>query len=213
MSPHAAVYQEALQAYLFMGAWWGGAVPVKLGSWAPSTEAGSETIWRHGPHSDLAGIVRDLDASCDDEVLLGVPESRPWAGGVSSGSMLWAVVDGPDQLQRARQFKPHPSLVLQAGAASRRWLFWALEEPVSYFALQAHNRKLAYALRAVQKHGDADSAWFPAPGTCLRRGRARPVPVRVARLTTDVFPADSIVGRLKEPPPKDAWMDAAGMRK
>jgi hypothetical protein len=205
MSPHQAVYQEALQAFLFTSAWWGGSMPVKLGAWAPSTEKGSETIWR-GPHDDLTGIVRDLDERYDDEVLLGVPQSKPWAGGVSSASMLWAVVDGKDQLQRARRFKPYPSLVLQAGAASRRWLVWALEEPVSYFELVAANRKLAYHLRAVQKFGDPDLVWFPAPGTCLRQGRARPVPVRVARLTTDACVAEGIVGRLKEPPPKDAWL-------
>lgn len=211
MSPHAAHYSEALQAFLTISAWWGGHVPVQLASWSANPET-RETIWRRGPSEDLAGIVRYLDEQYSDEIRLGVPQSRPWAGGVSWVSMLWAVVEGSDQLQRARRFRPLPSLVLQAGAGSRRWLIWALEDRLNYFGAQEANRKLAYALRATQKHGDVDLAWFPAPGTCLRAGRSRPVPVRVARLTTDTFRADSVVGRLKDPPPRDAWLTNAVSR-
>ena len=203
-----ATFDEALQAFLCISAWWGGYVPIRLASWGPH-----EVIWRQGPAQDLTGIVRFLDEEFTDEIHLGVPEMEPWSGGVGFASMLWAVVEGTDQLARARRFRPLPSLVLQAGSGTRRWLIWALEERVGYYELQDANRKLAYHLRATQRHGDADRAWFPAPGTCLREGRSRPVPVRVARLTTDAFRAESVVGRLKEPPAKDAWLESAGFRK
>lgn len=203
MSPHAATFNEALYAIDFILGWAGGSMPVELTS-------ERVTFWHRcgqpGDGARLARVVRWHDERLDTEIRLGIPQAGPCNGGVSAATALWAVVDGKDQLQRAWRFKPRPSMVLQAGGGSRRWLLWALSERVDYFALEAANRKIAYALRAVQKHGDPDRISFPAPGTCLREDRARPVPVRVARLTTDSFTAQSVVGRLKEPPPKDAWL-------
>jgi hypothetical protein len=207
MSPHAARLDDALDALDWMVGWQHRFMPVELC-------ADRIRFWHKcGKAGQLARIVRWHDERADTEIRLGVPQARPCAGGVHGATVLWAVVDGQDQLRRANRFRPRPSLVLKAGFSSRRWLLWALEEPVDYFALQAANRKLAYSLRAVQKHGDPDGAWFPAPGTCLREDRARPVPVVVARLTGDVFCARSVVGRLKEPPAKDAWMDTMAVRR
>lgn len=210
MSPHAARLDEALAAIDFTLGWAGGFIPVDLYSdrvkfWHRCGKAGDG--------ARLARVVRWHDERRDTEIRLGIPHESPTTGGVTRATVLWAVVDSKDQLQRANRFRPRPSIVLKAGFSSRRWLIWALEESVDYFALQAANRKIAYALRAVQKHGDPDGAWFPAPGTCLREDRTRPVPVVCARLTMDAFRAASVVGRLKEPPPKDAWMDAAGVRR
>lgn len=208
MSPHSATYTEALGAYLTISAWWGGWLPITMASWRPG-----EAIWRCGPAGpgrdhDLAGIVRFLEEQHDDEIRLGVPEAKPNNGGVGCASMLWAVVEGTDQLARARRFKPHPALVLQAGGGSKRWLVWPLEQRLDYFHLKDFNRRIAYHLRAVQKHGDPDLAWFPAPGSCLREGRSRPVPVRVARLTTDTFSTD-FAQRLKPAPELRNWWEAA----
>lgn len=204
MSPHVATYSEALAAIDWLFGWSGPSfMPVELCS-------ERVTFWHRcgqpGDGARLARVIRWHDERLDTEIRLGLPEAEPCNGGVSFATALWAVVEGTDQLARARRFKPHPSLVLQAGSGSKRWLVWALENRIGYFDVQEMNRKLAYSLRATQKHGDADSAWFPAPGTCLREGRSRPVPVRVARLTTDTFSAESVTGRLKEPPPKDAWL-------
>jgi hypothetical protein len=210
MSPHAARLDEALYAIDLMLGWHHHHMPVEL-------TADRTRFWHRCGHAGdgarLARVVRWHDERADTEIRLGIPQAKPNAGGVHGATVLWCVVDGNDQLARARRFRPRPSLVLKAGFSSRRWLVWALEEPVDYFALQAANRKLAYSLRAVQKYGDADLAWFPAPGTCLREDRARPVPVVVARLTTDTFHAASVVGRLKEPPPKDSWMDVVPARR
>lgn len=207
----AATLAEGLQAYGLYSAWWGGWIPVRLGSWV---EERREVIWRQGPAAGLERLVRELDEENDDDVLLGVPQHRPFNGGVGHASVLWARVEGKEQLQRARRLRPLPSLVLQEGTSSRRWLLWALERPAGYFDLRDANRKLAYAIGGVQKHGDPDAVWFPAPGTCLRSGRSRPVPVRVARLTAATYPcAKAVVGRLKEPPDLVPWWERVEARR
>lgn len=207
---HAAQFHEALQAYALFTAWWGGWIPVKLGQWAPY-----ETAWRRleddrRPRRSLAHLVRSLDENNDDEILLGMPWSSLDAGGVAVASVLWAKVEGADQLARARKLRPLPSLVLQEGSSSRRWLLWPLERVTPYLELKSANRRLAYALKATQKWGDPDVVWIPAPGTCLREGRSRPSPVRVARLDTTTFAdAGAVVGRLKEPPEVKPWWESA----
>ncbi len=97
-------------------------------------------------------------------------------------------------------------MALQEGSSSRRLLLWALEESVDFFSIEEANRRIAYHLRAVQKHGDPDALRVPAPGTFLRVGRSRPVPVVVSRLEPDFYTVAGVAGRLKEPPPKDAWL-------
>jgi hypothetical protein len=197
---HAAPFDEALSAYMLMTAWWGGWVPVSLGSWRHG-----EYAWRQGPVGDLPGLVRDLENRHDDDVLLGLPMTRPNAGGVAKTSVLWAVVEGKEQLAWARKFKPLPSLVLQVGGGSRRIMFWWLEQTVVWADAVRLNRKLAYKFGAVQKFGDPDLLWVNAPGTSAREGRARPAPVRVARLSTASYGVKVFEAHrgLKEPPALD----------
>jgi hypothetical protein len=161
-------------------------------------------IGRQGPQAELAEVVRRLEG--EGEVLIGMPQARPCNGGVSNGTVLWCRVEGKEQLARARQFRPLPSLVLAEGSSSRRWLLWSLRETAGYTELVSANRKIAYALKATQKFGDPDLAWLPAPGT--RLGKTASIPVRVARLTAEDWTVRDVTGRLKEPPPKDAWLDA-----
>jgi hypothetical protein len=197
---HAATFADALAYWQLSAAWWGGAVPVRLGAWGEG-----EVMWRRGPRADLADTVRWLDERNDDDVLLGMPMNRPWSGGVSKASMLWCRVEGKDQLERARRFKPLPSIVFAEGSSSRRLLFWPLEAVHPWGEVLAANRRIAYRLRAVQKHGDPDELVFCAPGTCMRVGRSRPVPVRVARLSVATFTLAGVVGRLKDPPEQKWW--------
>jgi hypothetical protein len=72
------------------------------------------------------------------------------------------------------------------------------------------NKRLAYRFGAVQKYADPDVLTIAAPGTCLRSG-ARPVPVRVSRLTDATFPLEVFAGHrwLKDPPDPQAWMAAS----
>lgn len=209
--PHA----DALQALAFITGWGGGWRPVyryRAGQ-RGAGDQGSRMWWLRSdaPRAggELARLVRSADERYSDEIEIGLPQFRRWNGGVAGATVLWCRITGDDQLKRARRLRPLPSLVVQEGSSSRRWLIWALEEFVRYSALEAANRRLAYALRATQKHGDPDAFLVPAPGTCLRRDRSRPVPVICGRLTTDSYSLGAVVGRLKEPPAKDAWMGAA----
>lgn len=158
----------------------------------------------------LASHVRALDELHSYEVAFGLPR-RQRGGGVARGTCLWVRVEGKEQLERARRFRPLPTVALQEGSSSRRLLLWALEESVDFFSLEEANRRIAYHLRAVQKHGDPDGLRVPAPGTFLRVGRSRPVPVVVSRLEPDFFTVGVVAGRLKDPPPRDAWLERAGM--
>jgi hypothetical protein len=203
----AAQMREALQWLLFASTFWGGWLPVRLGDWTPR-----EVIWRSwaAPREqcDLATIVQRLDEQYADEVLLGIPHSKPFNGGVGKASLLWCRVEGDKQLAAAHRFRPLPGLVLAEGSTSRRWLFWPLDNPAPWSDLKAANRRIAYAMRSTQKHGDPDAAWFPAPGTCLRTDRARPVPVRVSRLKPVSYRVSQVAGGLKEPPAIDWWKTA-----
>jgi hypothetical protein len=197
---HAVQGPAALQALEQIVGWSGGWLPLHR------HRAGLEPrMWwqeTHVPGSPrrLVDAVRLWDERFSEEVLVGLPQLRPFNGGVGQCTVLWARVEGKDQERRARSFRPLPSMVLQEGSSSRRWLIWSLREVAGYFQAQAANRKLAYALGATQKYGDPDVFLVPAPGTCLRVDRSRPVPVVCTRLTMADYTLDGVVGRLKEPP-------------
>jgi hypothetical protein len=202
-----AQFDEALQWLLASSTWWGGQLRVRLGSWPEDRFVCQR--WRDGAfRGDLARAVRFYDEEFDDEILIGLPWDRKDSGGVSRTSVLWARVEGAEQLGWAKRFRPLPSMILQEGSSSRRWLLWFLEQPVDYVTALKLNRRLAYKFSAVQKWADPDVLWLPAPGTCLRADRARPVPVRVSRMTLDTYWPNDVAGALRDPP-EPVWMDAA----
>jgi hypothetical protein len=202
-----AQFDEALQWLLASSTWWGGLLRVRLGSWPEDRFVCQR--WRDGAfRGDLARAVRFYDEEFDDEILLGLPWNRKDSGGVGRTSVLWARVEGAEQLRWAKRHRPLPSMILQEGSSSRRWLLWFLEEPVGYVRALELNRRLSYRFGAVQKYADPDVLWLPAPGTCLRADRARPVPVRVSRMTLDTYWPDDVAGALRDPP-EPVWMDAA----
>jgi hypothetical protein len=204
MSPHSAPVYEALEALGVIVGYAGGWMPVYR-----TREGRVRVFWRESRRPGLGSTIRALDEAYGDQITLGLPEARRFNGGVGSCTVLWSRVQGPDQLRRANAFRPRPTMVLADGRSSRLCLWW-LERPVSYFVARDANRKIAYCLRAVQKWGDPDALRIPCPGSCVTEGRARPLMVRVSRLTTASFVPDMVVGRLREPPPKDAWREANG---
>lgn len=202
-SVQAAQFDQALHALELMLGFSGGYMPMWL------ERPGRRRRYFHavgvpGAGRLLVDLVRTADERHSDEILLGLPESQPWHG-PTRGTVLWCRVEGKDQLARARRFRPLPSLVLAEGSTTRRLLIWALRRAVPYHELEDANRKIAYALRATQKHGVPENLRIPAPGTCLRVGKSRPVPVVVSRLTTASYLAPQIVGRLKQPPEIKWW--------
>lgn len=197
-------FQTALRALdLYLG---------HAGGWMPvdRRREGHDKRWWHRPCQPgsgalLAETIRELDARYSDEILLGLPWHDRGAGGTTYATALWCRIEGNDQAKRAARFRPLPSVVVREGVTSRRWLIWPLRSRESYFDVLDANRKIAYRLRAMQKYGNPDLFWLPAPGTCLRIGRARPVPIVVSRLTLDAFDLAQVVGRLKAPPDVKWW--------
>ncbi len=204
---HAVQGPDALRALEFIIGWGGGHIPVTRRG-----DEGPDRLWWHeaGSPGRLADAVRAFDERHDVEVLLGLPQLRRWNGGVGSATVLWARIEGGDQEKRARALRPLPSMVLQEGGSTRRWLIWSLREQASYYAVQDANRRIAYALRATQKYGDPDAFRVPAPGSCLRVDRSRPVPVVCSRLTMADYTVQQVVGRLKDPPELKPWYERKG---
>ena len=168
--------------------------------------------WHHcgvpGSHRRFADHVRAQDERWSMEVAFGLPRRQRWADGPVRSTVLWVMVSGADQVKRAARLRPAPTLAIREGSSSRRWLVWWLERPIFILDAEQRNRRIAYAVRATQKHG-RDGVWFPAPGSFLRVGRSRPLPVTCSRLTTASYEPDAVTGRLKEPPPADAWLRVA----
>ena len=184
---------EAAHYLAFLLGWGGGKVPVfRDGQQTPvfSVEADGEGLWRRAHR---------LDMEHDAQVELGLPLEHRFAG---ASTVLWAWV-GAQSLSAAHRFRPHPSMVLRFGGGSERLMLWALTDPIGWPSIKPHNERLAYALRAPRTRCDAEKLRVPLPGTFLRCGRARPVPVLVTRMddSLDTFS----LGRLKDPPSRDAW--------
>jgi hypothetical protein len=155
----------------------------------------------------IAGRTDRLERSLHDGagIAIGLPLGRREAGGPTGATIAWARIAGASQYSRALKFKPLPTMVLQEGRSTRRLLIWALDTFLAYDLIFDANRRIAYRLEAVQKHGDPDSLRIALPGT-LVDGKRR---VTVARLTTDTHSLATVVGQLRQPPDNTGWRKAA----
>lgn len=168
----------------------------------PLTIEGGETRWTRPPW--LPDIVRRIGGENLD-VSAGLACERPDIDTLTQTAVLWAWVEGSEQVAAAKRFRPAPSFVLRMGeTASRRLLIWTMAEPIGAADAEILNRRIAYRLRAPQKWAALEALRVPLPGTQLKVGRKRPVPVVVTRMQMDGFDA-SFADRLREPPPRDAW--------
>jgi hypothetical protein len=204
VSPHASTFPEAVEAIQFLTGYAGGWTPFER-----RREDRTRRFWRPSTAPGLPDLIRDLDGLYGDEIVMGLPQPKRFNGGVGSTTIVWAWVEGRVQVELARLFKPHPTVVLQAGGSSRRLLIWGLNRPVTYTQAMDANRRISFALKAKQRDGDPDRLWIPLPGSRVLGGRAKPVPVRVGRLTTDTYELDRVVRALTEPPARDAWLRAS----
>ena len=119
-------------------------------------------------------------------------------------SLLWVRTESGRAASRLRSFRPAPTVVIREGASVRYVAFWALSDPLEGDWLDRANRRLAHALDCPKKH--ASTAFtFQLPGTILRAGRSRPLPVELVRYEPEVLSAREVVGRLREAPDPDAW--------
>lgn len=212
MSPHAALPGDAVRALAFMFGYAGGWIEVRC-------DAGPEPAsfwhpcghWRDGLER-LAGVIRSRDERFSEEITLSLPRRRRGLQFVDRATVLWAVVEGKAQAAALERFKPVPSLVLREGGSSRRTAVWMLNRAVPHEAVVRANRRIAHRLGAAKKHADPDELRLPAPGTCLRVGRSRPVPVVVERLEPVWWTVREVVGHLRDAPDADAWRQRAVAR-
>jgi hypothetical protein len=210
MSPHAAAMDEGIAALAFILGWGGGWA--ELTTWH-AMEDRVKPFWldlgRPAAAQRLAELVRDVDERWSAEIRLTLPRRSLHFGTVSRAGCLWAQTKDPKQVKALERFRPLPTMVLREGGSSRRLALWLLDEQLPYqWALRA-NKRIAYRLRTVLKTGDPDELRVPLPGTCLRQGKTRPVPVVVERLEMESFRARQVVGRLKDPPEVPWWEQAA----
>lgn len=177
------------------------------GGWAPLTFARGDDrklFWRRPLDDGLPWLVQRCDELWSDEITMGLPH-RERFGWIHGATVLWARIEGKEQLRRARMFRPLPTCVLQEGSSSRRLLLWALDDEISYMDAEMFNRRIAYRVGAVQKWAAPEMLQIPCPGTCLRVGRARPIPIVVGRLTVASYKPAQVAGRLKDPPDIPFW--------
>jgi hypothetical protein len=184
------------------------------GGWMPVERRRDRVVKRGWHHAGVPGSPRRFadhvltqDQRWSAEVAFGLPERVRWNGGASRSTVLWVLVSGSDQVARAAKLRPMPTVAIREGSSSRRWLIWMLERPVFALEAEQRNRRIAYCCGSTQKFGRVDMAQFPCPGTFLREGRTRPLPVTCSRLSTASYEPDEVTGRLKEPPDPAAWKE------
>lgn len=195
-------FQNALSALDLLAGWKDRMMPVER-----VRMDGRRSCWHVcGSPRALVGLVQRCDELYSDEITLRLPEPRRW-GGPMGATILWVRVEGDKQLEHARKFRPLPTMAVAEGSSSRRWLIWAVDRYLPYFEVDERNRKIAYRIGAVQKHGLPEGLRLPAPGSCVRMERARPVPVVCRRLVPVVFDPDAVTRGLRSPP-EPKWMEA-----
>lgn len=117
-------------------------------------------------------------------------------------ALLWAATGSGGAVSRLRTFRPLPSVVIREGVTTRYVAFWALEEPPA--DLEHALRKIGHHLGGPNKYAGAKQSFtFHLPGTILRAGRQRPLPVELVRYEPEIVTAAQVLGRLREPP--DPW--------
>lgn len=220
MSPHAAQFTEALAWLDFFTGWAPGQTWMPLTIWSPGQQfarvehhhvgqPGTTRPRRYSSRQILQDWIRHLDLEQNAQVHLGLPRQIPDGGAATTTTVLWTTVTGAEQNRRLSWLPLEPDLVIREGNSSRRTCLWALQEPMRWTGVHRANRRIAYRLGAVQKTGEPERLEIPAPGTCLRRDRTRPVPVVVERLVWAVHPWQQLIGRLKDAPDADAWRNHA----
>jgi hypothetical protein len=151
-------------------------------------------------------MVQRAGEDCDVLLSAGLRPRRGF-GTCGTSSVLWARVEGKKEAQALARFRPVPTLVLREGSTQRYVALWELDRELNYDWLLRANRRIAHKLFAPKKWTDAEFV-FAAPGSCLRSGRSRPVPVRVESFEpAGIYRPRDVVGKLKEAPDPDAWRE------
>jgi len=136
---------------------------------------------------------------CDVNVYVGAaPRVREsgTARDVERCWCLWADLDGRDALERLRDFRPLPSIVIRSGSPDCAHAYWPLRRAVSPYGAQRANRRLARKLG-----GDmlaTDPARILRPAGSLNHKHTPPRKVVCTRVELDIFDLNDIVGDLAD---------------
>ena len=162
-----------------------------------------------GPHDRLGARVARIAARLDMEESREVALALPTTGGYVYRSMvLWTWAKTTEQGLEAAKFSPEPSIVLRMGRSAVRLLVWALRNPVNEADCTTFNERLAWRIGAPRTATAAAQLRLPLPGTFRRVGRRVPAPVLLTKFDLSrAYEAQEIAGKLREPPPKDAWKE------
>jgi hypothetical protein len=143
--------------------------------------------------------------SADREIRLGAGSRRRRGFGTADRArVLWCRVESRREADNLQRFRPAPTLIVREGATHRRVALWSLREPLTYEWLVRANKRIAHRLYAAKKHAAPEFS-FPVPGSCLRLGRCRPVPVLLERFEPVIYRPRDVVGGLREAPDPSAW--------
>lgn len=205
---HATDVGLALHWLDFLLGWPGGFLELR----AIHQDGERESIWPRAAIGELAhyvGLIEQLHGEVECSMLR---PRRGWGTSSPAIPVLWARLDGGKrQANVLRRFRPVPTFVVREGSSTRYVALWALQEPVKgWEEIVRWNKRLAHAIGTAKKHADPDGFFVPLPGTVLRAGRGRPVPVLAARVGIETYTVQQVVGRLRDAPDPDAWRDAPG---
>jgi hypothetical protein len=174
-----------------------------------STEGYFELRWRtpYGMRSEFVALA-DIDVAAERAVDLGTrtdvyvsaaPRTRRegTAAAVDRTHLLWADLDDPQAVGRAREFRPAASLLV-ATSPGRALALWALREPLAARWVARANLRLAHAVGGDPRATDV-ARILRIPGT-VNCKRGTPTPVEFLDGTGDVHTARDVVGHLPDPP-------------
>jgi hypothetical protein len=162
---------------------------------------------RPSPRDRAFVPVRDFEAAGDRirslaprlNVFVGAaPRTREEGTADAVGRVwcLWADLDGRSALERLRDFRPLPSIVIRSGSPDCAHAWWPLRSPVTPQGAQRANRRLALALEADR--ATCDAARILRPAGSLNHKSTPPKEVTCTRCETDVFALADVVGLLAD---------------
>lgn len=162
------------------------------------------------PRLELARRILRTDARLSRETRISLGRREDGHRSSAAATVAWVVTHDKDGAGRLARFSRKPTIVMREGSSSRLHALWLLDQAYPHEDVVRANKRLAYALRTRQNRGDPDEVLFPAPGTCLRSGCKRPIPVGCEVLEGDrVYGLGGLVRGLKDPPDPDAWKTRA----
>jgi hypothetical protein len=165
----------------------------------PLDPVGKQQFVNVGERDQAVHVIRQLSSA--HSVYVGVAPRVRQAGtadDVERVWTLWADCDGPESLERLREFRPLPSIVIRTGSDHSAHAYWPLGEATPPSWARRANRRLALALGADLKA--TDPARILRPAGTLNRKHDPPRPVVCTRAERDQFTLAAVVGDLPDTP-------------